>query len=254
MQIFGLLFTVVVYFTLFFILANYRDNYGLIDIAWGTGFIVVAVYTLLAGGQYSARSLLVTVLVIIWGSRLSYYLFKRNWGQEEDYRYQKMRAGWENESLTAFWRVFMLQAAILLVISIPITVVNFASEVELSILAIVGLSLWLVGFFFEVVGDKQLRDFIAQRKDKSEIMTEGLWRYTRHPNYFGEAVMWWGIFLLVIPVEYGLFTIISPVAMTYLLLFISGVPLLEKKYQDNQNYQKYKKRTNKFIPWFPKDK
>ena len=251
LELWGLILVVVLYFTFFFILAQSRGNYGLVDVGWGTGFIVVAVYSLAAGGEIGPRKLLVTTLVILWGSRLSYHLFQRNWGQEEDFRYQEMKAGWDNAALNAFFRIFMLQAVILLIISSPVSFINLAPSLEISWWGYLGLVVWGIGYFFEVVGDKQLRDFLAQRKDEDEIMTEGLWRYTRHPNYFGESVIWWGVFLIALPLKLGWMTIIGPVGITYLLLYVSGVPLLEEAYADNERYQEYKDRTNKFFPWFP---
>ena len=249
--ILNLILLVVLYFTLFFIIAQLRNNYGLVDVGWGSGFVVVAVYSFLSAQEIGTRGLLVTILVLLWGLRLSYHLFKRNWGQEEDYRYQNMKKNWDNVAVTGFFRVFMLQAAILLIISSPVSLINFSAPVEIGWIGILGLIIWCIGYFFEVVGDKQLHDFLARDDREAEIMKEGLWKYTRHPNYFGEAAMWWGIWLLTLPVNLGWLTIISPVAITLLLLYVSGVPLLEKKYKNNQEYQRYKEKTNRFIPWFP---
>lgn len=249
--IFNLMLVVVFYFTLFFIVAQLRNNYGLVDVGWGSGFVVVAIYSLLRTEETGLRSLLVTVLVLLWGLRLSYHLLQRNWGQEEDYRYQNMKKDWDNVALTGFFRVFMLQAAILLIISSPVSLINFSAPVKIGWLGILGIIIWVIGYYFEVVGDRQLRKFLARDDRQSEIMQEGLWKYTRHPNYFGEATMWWGIWLLAAPLKWGWLTIISPIGITLLLLYVSGVPLIEKSYEGNEEYQQYKEKTNKFVPWFP---
>jgi steroid 5-alpha reductase family enzyme len=116
----------------------------------------------------------------------------------------------------------------------------------------IGLLVWVIGFVFESVGDSQLKRFIKNPENKGKIMDKGLWRYTRHPNYFGESVMWWGLAIMAISVQYGYIGFLSPIIITYLLLFISGVPLLEKAFKDNMEFQKYAARTSIFIPWFPK--
>jgi len=249
---YGAVAVVLAYFIIFFIIAQLKNDNSIVDVAWGLGFVVVAIYSLIATDSYSLRSIVVSSVTIIWGLRLAYHILKRNWGQGEDFRYQQMRENWgDNQMIRAFFRVFMLQAVILLIISYPIILVNAQPQLDWGLLDSLGLFIWLVGFFFEAVSDKQLSNFLATRNDKEEIMTDGLWNYTRHPNYFGEATMWWGIFVLVSSVDLGLTTIISPIIITLLLLFVSGVPLLEKKYADNKRYQEYAERTNKFFPWFP---
>lgn len=148
----------------------------------------------------------------------------------------------------------MLQGFLLLLIAYPLILVNVYPKVGFNIVDIMGLAIWLVGFFFEVVGDYQLSQFIKhEKKSKGDIMRKGLWRYSRHPNYFGEALLWWGIFLIVLSTRYGWAAVFSPIIIDYLLLKVSGVPLLEKRYKDNQKYQQYAQKTNKFIPWFPRD-
>ncbi len=252
---FSLLILVLSFFIIFFIISRYKDNNSLVDIAWGMGFVLVALYSFIIANNYTTRNIIVTLLIFIWGVRLSFYLFKRNWNSEEDFRYQKMRKKWGDKvALNSFFKVFLLQAVILLVISYPVFLININSESAWNFLDTLGLLLCFIGLFFEVVGDKQLKEFINNREDKNQIMTEGLWKYTRHPNYFGEATIWWGVFIIAISVEQGITTLISPILISYLLLFVSGVPLLEKRYKDNQSYQRYAQRTNKFFPWFPKDK
>lgn len=140
----------------------------------------------------------------------------------------------------------------LFIISLPITVSNYSSNQSIKTIGFMGIIIWVIGFYFESVGDRQLKEFKSKPENKGKIMTSGLWSYTRHPNYFGEATMWWGIFTITITSVTQLWIIISPVLITTLFLFVSGVPLLEKKYKNRPDFIEYANRTNKFFPWFPK--
>jgi steroid 5-alpha reductase family enzyme len=165
-----------------------------------------------------------------------------------------MREKWGGLAyVKSFTHIFMLQGFLLLFIAYPLILVNVLPKAGFNILDAVGIAIWATGFFFEVAGDYQLSRFIKyEKKSKSDIMTKGLWRYSRHPNYFGEALLWWGIFLIVLSTPYGWAAIFSPIIIDYLLLKVSGVPLLEKRYKDNEKYQRYAQKTNKFVPWFPR--
>jgi steroid 5-alpha reductase family enzyme len=164
-----------------------------------------------------------------------------------------MRQDWgENFVLKSFLNIYMLQGFLMVIISLPILLTNYLYSEGLNFLDNLGLFLWSFGFVFETLADYQLSRFLKDSKNKGEIMTKGLWKFSRHPNYFGEATMWWGIFFIALSTPYGYLTMISPILMTYLLLFVSGVPLLEKKYENNKKYQKYAKKTPKFFPWCPK--
>jgi steroid 5-alpha reductase family enzyme len=245
---------VFIYMTIFFIAAQMKKDNSIVDMGWGFGFVVIAVYTLIASSNYSVSSIIVTLLVCIWGIRLTYHIFKRNAGKPEDYRYAKWRKEWGKWLVPrAFLQIFMLQGALMLVIAYPVIMNNASNKVGFGALETVGLAIWIVGFIFESLGDKQLKDFIAKRKNKALVMKEGLWKYTRHPNYFGEVTMWWGIFLISLSSPSGIYGIISPITITFLILYVSGVPLLEKRYKDNEDFQAYAKITSKFIPWFPKE-
>lgn len=140
----------------------------------------------------------------------------------------------------------------MLLVSTSVIYINNSVPTPLGVLDYLGLTLWIIGYYFEVVGDRQLKDFLKKPENKGKIMKDGLWSFTRHPNYFGEATMWWGIFLIALSIPGGIITIISPLTITILLLFVSGVPLLEKSMADNKDFQEYMKETNKFFPWFPK--
>ncbi|HPJ21665.1 MAG TPA: DUF1295 domain-containing protein [Clostridia bacterium] len=241
------------YFMVFYIIAQITRNNSIVDIGWGLGFAVAAVYSMLESGRFDLVSVVVSSVVIIWGMRLFYHILKRNLGKPEDYRYVAMRRNWEGKkpALQAFIRVFMLQMILMFIISIPVIAAN-ANEMKYPVAWLYpGLIIWLIGFFFEVAGDAQLRRFKADVSNKGKVMKTGLWKFTRHPNYFGESVMWTGIFIMSIPKGMIYLTFISPVLITLLLVFVSGVPLLEKRYEGNIEYDEYKKRTSMFIPWFP---
>lgn len=243
-----------VYFTAIFILAQFMKNNSIVDSFWGPSFLLVAVWTYFATPQQGARSTLVTVLITIYAVRLFTHITLRNWNKPEDYRYVAMRKKWGTNFpiLQAYLKVFILQGIISYLVSLPIIAVNASESQRLDLLALLGLGVWILGFTFESVGDRQLTQFKADKNNKGKLMTQGLWAYTRHPNYFGEATMWWGIFLLAARSLLQIALVISPLIMTYLLLFVSGVPLLEKRYENREDFKQYARRTNKFFPWFPK--
>lgn len=241
------------FFTLVFIIAQIKKSNSIIDIAWGLGFIIVAFYSYIVSEIVTLPALLATIFVFLWGIRLSYHLFLRNWNKPEDYRYVEMRNNfkWKYQCLEFYFKVYMLQMILLFIIVQPVLALFYIPNNNFGLIQYVGVIVWLVGYFFEVVGDYQLKEFIKKEENKGKIMQSGLWRYTRHPNYFGEATMWWGIFMLAVG-SGSLLTIISPILITYLLVFVSGVPLLEKKYENNLEFIEYKKKTSIFIPWFVK--
>lgn len=248
----GTIVTLWVFFTIAFFIAQSKDNNGLQDVAWGAGFVVVALFSYFFSNTESLNGTVITILVILWGGRLTYHLFKRNWDKAEDRRYVQMREKWEskgkNVKLTAYLNVFMFQMLLLLIIVQPVLLANTSAGNGLIWINYIGIGVWIIGYFFEVVGDYQLKKFKEKPESKGKLMTEGLWSYTRHPNYFGEATMWWGIFLISLVSARSLIGIIGPITITYLLLFVSGVPMLEKKYEGREDFEAYKKRTSKFIP------
>lgn len=243
---------VFIYMTTLFIVAQIKRDNSIVDIGWGLGFILIALYTFTHSGLNLPRHILVTLLVAVWGIRLSGHIFSRHKG--EDPRYAAWRDEWKQYFyLRSYFQIFMLQGLMMLVIASPVIAINASVVSGLTILDFIGLGLWLIGFYFEVVGDYQLQVFIDNPENKGRIMRYGLWRYTRHPNYFGEIVIWWAVWLMALNVPYGLLTIASPLTITYLLTFVSGVPMLEKHFKDNPEYQKYQRTTNALIPWWPKD-
>lgn len=245
--------SVLLYMTGWFIAAQIRGRNDIADVAWGLGFILVAVVSLIAGGVYSTRGLLVTGLVLIWGLRLALHIHSRNRGRGEDPRYRKWREEWGKWFvLRSFLQVFMLQGILLLMVAVPIVLTNTAPAVPLGWLDLIGFVVWLYGFVFEALGDWQLMKFVRDPGNKGKLMTSGLWRYTRHPNYFGEVTLWWGIWLMTLGLPVGLLTVIGPLTITFLILKVSGIPMLEKPYEERADFQEYKCRTSAFFPLPPK--
>jgi len=250
-MILGSVIVTWVFFSIAFLISKRMDKLSIIDSFWGLGFMVIAVYSWIFGSRNLVGNI-VTILVLIWGIRLASHISFRNTGQKEDYRYQQMREKWDNVWLTAYYKVFMLQGLLMLSIGYPIVLINNWKGSQVSVFLYVGLLVWLIGYAFESIGDSQLKKFLEKRTDPKEVMTKGLWAYTRHPNYFGEVTMWWGIFIIIFSSTAWWYTIASPIVITFLILKVSGVPLLEKKYNGRPAFEEYKKHTNKFFPWFPK--
>ena len=241
------------YFLVFFLVAQAIRNNSIVDMGWGPGFVVVSVYAYVATEQSTFRATVALILVSIWGIRLAYHIVKRNWGKPEDFRYANWRKEWGKWVVPrAFFQVFMLQGLFMMVVVLPVLLIQHSQQPGFGWIETTGLVVWGIGFYFEAVGDRQLKEFKANPQNKGKIIQTGLWRYTRHPNYFGEAAMWWGIGIMAVPVEWGWLGIISPVTITWLLVFVSGVPMLEKKYRGRPDFEAYAAKTNAFFPWFPR--
>jgi steroid 5-alpha reductase family enzyme len=244
------------FFVLTFAIAQTQKNNGLVDIAWGLGFVVSAVISFFLGKPQGSVPLVITILVAIWGLRLTWHLARRNLGKPEDFRYASMRQNWNLATfyLRMFVQIYMLQLVLSLAINLPAIVRNLQDQAGWNLLTIMGLIVWLCGFAFESVGDRQLRQFRADPANRGKLITSGLWRYSRHPNYFGEATLWWGIFIMAISDGRYIWLILSPLLITLFLLYVSGVPMLEKKYTGRTDWEAYKAQTSKFIPLPPKKK
>ncbi len=244
---------VLVYMTFWFLVSVVKKRNDIADVAWGLGFLLIAVVSFYRGGIAWDRGFLVTFLVALWAFRLSFHIYLRNRGKKEDYRYKKWRESWGKYFfLRSFLQVYLLQGFLMLVIASPIIVVNIYRNGSFFWLDLLGLLVWAIGFFFETIGDWQLSRFIANPLNKGKIMQSGLWKYTRHPNYFGEVAQWWGLWIIALSVPFGYLSIIGPLVITILILKISGIPLLEKKMEENPEFQGYKKRVSVFFPAPPK--
>jgi steroid 5-alpha reductase family enzyme len=231
---------------------------SIVDIFWGPGFGVVALvtYGLSQGAGVPARRLLVTVLTVAWALRLGGYLFYRNHDKGEDPRYTAaFRNRYkENLHLQTFLRVFLLQGVLIWLISMPVQVAQYWRVPDhLSLPAMAGTALWAIGFLFEAISDWQLTRFKSNPVNAGKIMDRGLWRYTRHPNYFGNACLWWGLFLIACDNWLGAVTIFAPLLMNYFLLNVTGKRLLEKRMnRARPEYAAYVARTSGFFPWPPR--
>jgi steroid 5-alpha reductase family enzyme len=232
-------------------------NASIVDIFWGPGFAVVAVVTLLVTDGHAPRQWLLAAMTATWGLRLGTYLAARNIGHGEDARYARWRQrivdkGGDFRLYSLPW-IFGLQGLLIIIVSLPVQVGQLAAEpARLGPLAWVGLVVWTVGFLFEAVGDWQLRRFKSDPANRGKVMDRGLWRYTRHPNYFGNACLWWGIWLAACDAPSAAWTAIGPLLMTFLLMRVSGVTLLEKSLrQTKPGYAEYVRRTSAFLPLPP---
>ena len=244
-----------IFMSIIFIIAMVRKDNSIVDVAWGLGFILIALVSFFWKRGFVGREMLVTGLILAWGLRLAAHIFLRNRSRDEDFRYAAWRKQWGKWFVPrSYLQVFMLQGFLMLGIAFPVILINHSRLSGLTVLDGLGFCVWLVGFFFEAVGDYQLQVFKRGPKNQGRIMTSGLWSLTRHPNYFGEVAMWWGIFLLAVSVPQGWAALISPVLITFLLLRVSGIPMLEKKYAGNEAFAAYTARTRAFFPWFPRKK
>lgn len=227
---------------------------SIVDPFWGLGFVIVAWVAIGLNSPITARDWLMAALTTLWGMRLSLFLLWRNWGHGEDRRYRAMREA--NGARFWWWSllsVFLLQAGILWFVSLPIqaTIVT-SDETPLGWLEALGVIVWSVGLLFETVGDVQLASFRADPANAGGVMDRGLWRYTRHPNYFGDFCVWWGLYLVALASGAG-WTVLSPLVMSFFLMKVSGVSLLEQTIGERRpKYAAYQRRTNAFFPGLPK--
>lgn len=259
---FGPVVLVIAYMITVFLIAQLLRNNSIVDIFWGMGFVAIVFYFLLISWIASEKfSLLLTknlinICVLIWGLRLSIHILLKNFGQPEDWRYINFRKLWSKHKIPhwvgALFQVFLLQGFFMLIIALPVIHTN-RTNIQLNPFTFIGLAIWLVGFYFEAVGDYQKSVFKSKPENTGKILTTGLWKYTRHPNYFGESVMWWGIWIMSVHSAQPILSfvsILSPITLTWLLTSVSGVPMLESKYSKNEAYQQYVKNTPAFFPKF----
>ncbi|MEO8105666.1 MAG: DUF1295 domain-containing protein [Candidatus Saccharibacteria bacterium] len=232
-----------------FIISMIIKRNDIADVAWGSGFIVASLTGLIFNDNTSVPAMLVFVLICIWGARLSLHIGRRNMKKPEDFRYSIRRDSWGKWLyVRSYFQIFILQGVLLLIIVSPVLLIDAYAHGGMTPLLALALLLWTVGFGFEVVGDSQLAKFLKKPGNKGKVMQSGLWRYTRHPNYFGEVTLWWAIGIMAAGNSYGLFGLVGPALITFLILKVSGIPLLEKKYSPNPAYQAYQRRTSMFIP------
>jgi steroid 5-alpha reductase family enzyme len=249
--------TVVAAFSVTLVVARATGRHSVVDVTWGLGFVAVAVVAYLVSGVLGVGNAgvrtVALALVAVWGLRLGIYIGWRNRGKGEDPRYAEMLGDDHAPgavTATVLRRVYLPQAGVMLVVSLPVLAAMVRASTVLPVV-IVGVVLWLVGFVFESVGDAQLAAFKANPDNKGKVLDSGLWRYTRHPNYFGDACAWWGIFIVAAGHPWALLGVVGPLLMTYLLVSVTGKELTEKSMSQRPGYDEYVRRTSGFLPLPP---
>jgi len=240
---------VIIFMHLWFVYAAITKRNDIADVAWGLGFILLA--TIGVCVNFNLKTLLVWLLVSFWGFRLAWHIFNRFIRKkQEDKRYLNWRQDWGKNWLFWSWaKVFLTQGFFLFLVALPIIFLSQQTTNDLTLVNLIGLLLWIFGISFETIADKQLKTFLSKPKQAGQgrIMKTGLWKFSRHPNYFGEAVIWWGMWLITFG-DYFWLTIIGPITITLLLRFVSGVPLAEAGFKDDKEFQEYAKKTPAMFP------
>jgi steroid 5-alpha reductase family enzyme len=241
--------------TLLWIWSIIIKNVSIVDIFWGFGFVVVNAFYVFMSDEISARKILILVLVSIWGLRLAIYLASRNIGKGEDFRYQEFRRNYGAERYwwISYFQTFLLQGVLIMIVSLPLFGISMNNHSgNLNLLDYFGILVWSIGFSFEAGGDFQLSRFKRDPKNKGKVLNAGFWKFTRHPNYFGDSAVWWAYAIFSIAAG-SYWQIIGSVVMTLLIIKVSGVALLEKTLDKSKpQYQEYIQKTSSFFPWFHK--
>lgn len=234
------------------LIARRLGKISVVDIAWGLVFVVIA--WVCAFFSPGARGLLLAVLVTVWGGRLAWHIRRRALGAGEDPRYEKLLSAAPPEKRFgyAIRRVFLVQGLAAYIVSLPLQVAAANSSKPLGWVAAIGVVVFLVGIGFEAIGDAQLARFKSDPANKGKIMDRGLWAWTRHPNYFGDAAVWWGLWIIAAEVWPAVLTVFSPIVMTYFLAFATGARLLESEMSKRPGYPEYMQRTSMFFPRPPR--
>jgi len=252
------------YIFIAFIVGTIKKNNGIMDIFYGPGFFVLAltslVFYFILNNSIEIRQIIITILVFIWSLRLATYVFIRNRGKPEDYRYKAMRERWKTNIVwKSFTKIYLFQGLIIFIVAFPVWFTNISTNPPLGdlldftgITLWIGVLIWLIGFLFETFGDYQLYNFKKEPNNKGKVLDKGLWRYIQHPNYFGEVIQWWGIFIIAIAVPFGFISIVGPIFISYMIIKVSGIRLLEKHFEGDDKYADYIRRTSSSFPWFPK--
>jgi steroid 5-alpha reductase family enzyme len=247
------LFAAALFMSLMFAVGRSMRRYDVVDVSWGLVFIVITITALLQTEAIQAVHVIVLLLVGVWGLRLSSHIYRRlRASTGEDKRYIALRKKWAagNEAVAVYVRIYLLQAVLATLVCLPVIVIMTAHGPNASWLVGIGVAVWLSGLLIEALADKQLRDFIRNPEHRGQLMTQGLWRYSRHPNYFGELVLWWGIGIIAVSVSFGWIGLVGPALLSYLIIFVSGIPPIEKTFAQRAGWGDYRQRTSVLIPWF----
>ena len=245
---------IVVFMTAVWLFSLYKQDMSVVDGFWGLGFLAVAHHWFFRLEDIEPRQFVIVYLVTLWGLRLAIYIFYRNRGKGEDPRYVAFRNDWKEKTwYISYYKVFLLQGFLQFVILLPVLFVIYSGDGKLNVINIVGIIIWLIGWIFETAADYQMLKFKKNPANKGMVMDKGLWYFSHHPNYFGEVCVWWGIFLISLNGDLiNYIGILSPILITYMLLKVSGITMLEKRYEGNDAYSVYKRTTSPFFPWFRK--
>jgi steroid 5-alpha reductase family enzyme len=227
-----------------------RRDASIVDIVWGLGFVVVAWSAKFVTGASGGGNWLLLLMVTVWGLRLAGYLAKRNLGKGEDFRYQAMRRKHGDRfAIVSLYTVFGLQGALMFVVSLPVTMGQRDTNAAAGFLVLLGFVVWAIGMYFEAVGDAQLARFKRDPRNEGRIMDQGLWALTRHPNYFGDAMVWWGLAIVGSTQGAGMWAFLGAAVMTVLLVRVSGAAMLDRLLAKRKpGYAEYMARTSGFIP------
>lgn len=244
----------LVFMSLLFLVALQRRDNSIVDIGYGLAFVLAVGASFLFFADWQPRQWLLLTLIGTWGIRLAIHIFLRKQGENgEDFRYRRWRESWGKSFLwRSYLQIFLLQGAVVFLVSLPALLVMHDPGGPLGLCDLLGVLVWALGFGFEAVADGQLLRFKRDPHNRGRILQGGLWRYCRHPNYFGEALLWWGIYLIALGAGAGLAALVSPLLIGFLLLRVSGVPMLEAKQAQDPQFRDYQRRTHAFFPWFPK--
>lgn len=241
--------------TILWVVSIILKNVSIVDLFWGFGFVLTTGFYFLNTDGYEPRKTILMVLVAIWGLRLSAYLAWRNIGKGEDFRYRQFRINYGEKKYwwISFFQTFLLQGFLMWLISVPLLGAQFYGKGNpLNIFDYAGIVMWIIGFSFEAGGDLQLALFKSDPSNNGKVLDRGFWRYTRHPNYFGDSSVWWGYGLICIA-SGSYLPVFGSILMTALIIKVSGIALLEKTLKDQKpQYKEYIERTSTFLPWFPK--
>jgi steroid 5-alpha reductase family enzyme len=252
---FQALLVIITLMTILWIVSVIIKNVSIVDLFWGFGFVLTAGFYFLKTDGSDLRKIILLTIVSVWGLRLSIYLAWRNLGKGEDFRYREFRKKYGEKRYwwVSFFQTFLLQGVLMWLISAPLLGAQFyGASNTLGWLDYIGLAIWIIGFTFEAGGDFQLAAFKEDPSNKGKVMDRGFWRYTRHPNYFGDSAVWWGYGFICISAGSYL-PVLGSILMTALIIKISGVALLEKSLKEQKpQYREYIEKTSAFIPWFPK--
>lgn len=233
--------SVLIYVSIFYIIATIIHNWSIIDIAWGPGFLLIAILSLYYTGNYNLISLIIAGLIAMWALRLAFHIGLRNIGKGEDFRYANWRKKWQpNPKIQGYFRVFLLQGSIMLIVSIPVIITVVFSPATVDIMYFIpGILIFLLGLSLEVIADLQLANFKKKDENSGKLVQSGLWKISRHPNYLGEIILWWGIGIFALPISYGFIGLLGPLTIHLIIRYIS-IPVLEEKWEKRDDWNEIK--------------